>query len=139
MHDATKVLLGTTTKDQRVIDNVPGAIAAGLAVRAKSDGTYTVAHADGATIGVSVGVSLSGHSRTAVCREGLGVAIQLTSAFTPTVGAQVAISDTTGKAIGYTGTGDRYFNASYASSTLTGIAEDGSEVNVALIDFPGGL
>jgi hypothetical protein len=138
-HDASVVLLGSVKSSFKKVDNVPGTLAAGLAVRSKSDGTYTTATADGSTIGISLGKDLSNTGRMPVVREGIGVPILLTAAFTPTVGAQVAISNTTGMAITYSGSGDAYVNASYASGVLTGIDESGAEVDVALIDFPGGL
>lgn len=137
-HDATKVLLGSTQSSVKEVDNRAGVIAAGLIVRLKSDGTIVVTAADGNALGISLGRSLSNTSRTAIARKGLRIPVQLTDAFTPTVGAQVNISDTTGKAIA-SGAGATAMNAVYATSTLTGIDEDGSEVNVALIDFPGGL
>lgn len=138
-HDSTKVLMGQTKDSFKVVKSVKGSLAAGLAVRAKSDGTFTTAKADGATIGVSLGGDLSGGSRMAYVAEGTRVPIQVTEGDTPVVGAQVAISDTTGLAIDYTGTGDTYYNAYYSEVGLTGIDEDGEEVDVALIDFPGGL
>jgi hypothetical protein len=58
--------------------------------------------------------------------------------FTPTLGAQVNISDTTGFGAA-AGAGATGVNATYASGLLTGIMEDGTEENVALIDMPGGL
>ena len=137
-HDATKVLMGATQSTLKHITNAKGSIAAGLIVRQKSDGTISIAAADGQALGISVGKELSDISRTAICRSGLAVPILLTSAFTPTLGAQVHISDSTGKA-GAAGAGFTGMNAVYASSTLTGVLEDGTTANVALIDFPGGL
>jgi len=143
-YQSDKIQLGTTQSSFRTIDNVPGTIAAGKVVHAKSDGTYTVAIADGAAIGVSVGKDLSDIARTAVCRRGTGVPILLTAAFDPTIGTQVNISDTTGLAIA-AGAGATGVNAVYASGRQggtgvnNGIDEDGNAVGVALIDFPGGL
>lgn len=137
-HDATKVLLGSTPSSVKEIDNRAGEIAAGLAVRLKSDDTISIAAADGNLLGISAGKSLSDTSRTAVVRKGLRVPILLTASFTPTKGAQVHISDTTGKAIA-AGAGATGVNAVYATSTLTGVKEDGTTDNVALIDFQGGL
>lgn len=137
-HDATKVLLGATQSTMKVVTNAAGSIAAGLIVRQKSDGTISIALADGAPLGISIGKELSDISRTAICRAGLAVPVLLTAAFTPTLGAVVVISDTTGKAIA-AGAGATAVNAVYASSTLTGVLEDGTTANVALIDFPGGL
>jgi hypothetical protein len=138
MHDATKALLGTTTSSVKEVDNRKGTIAAGLAVRLKSDDTISTAAADGNLLGISLGRDLSDTGRTAICRKGLRVPIQLTSAFTPAIGAQVGIDDTTGKAKA-SGAGVTGVNAIYASGVLTGIDEDGGNVNVAMIDFPGGL
>ncbi len=140
-HDATKVQLGTTQSSFKVVDNVVGSIEAGLVVCSDDDGTYDVTAASGATVGVSLGKDLSDGPRMALVREGLRVPVQVGSG-TPAVGAQVAISDTTGKTVDYTGSGDRYVNAVFASVKLTngGIKEDGTTLcDIALIDFPGGL
>lgn len=137
-HDATKVLLGSTRSNIKEVDNKAGSIAAGTLVRLKSDGTISVASADGNILGVSLGKDLSDTSRTAICRKGLGVPVLLTAEFTPTLGAQVHFSDTTGLAIA-SGGGATGVNAIYASGVLTGVKEDGTTASVALIDFPGGL
>lgn len=137
-HDPTKVLLGGVQSSFKVVTNKAGSIAAGLIVRQKSDGTITTAAADGQAIGISLGKELSDISRTAICRAGLLVPVQLTAAFTPVVGAQVHISDTTGRA-GTAGAGFTGMNAIYQSAVLTGVMEDGTSQNVALIDFEGGL
>ena len=136
-HDSTKVQMGVSQSSVKEIDNRAGAIAAGLAVVLKSDGTITTATADGAYLGISMGRSLSDTSRTAIARKGLRVPIQLTNSFTPTIGAQVIVSATTGKAAS-SGTS---LNATYVSASLTGIDEDGAALadGCALIDFPGGL
>ncbi len=138
MHDATKVLLGVPKTNDSAVDNLKGTIAAGLVVRHKSDGTISVAAADGPPRGVSLGTSLSGLDRTSMARRGLKIPLILTAAFTPTLGAQVHISDTTGKGIA-SGAGATGMNATYASGLLTGIQEDGTEIPAALIDMPGGL
>jgi hypothetical protein len=137
-HDSTKVLLGAVVSSFKVVTNAIGAIAAGTIVRQKSDGTISIAAADGQAIGISLGKDLSDANRTAICRAGLKVPVLLTSAFTPTLGAQVHISDTTGLAIA-SGAGATGMNAIYASGVLTGVKEDGTTANVALIDFEGGL
>lgn len=137
-HDASKVILGATISSVKTIDNYAGTIAAGLCVHLKSDGSLSLAVADGSKLGISAGKSLSDTARTAVVRKGLGVPILLTAAFTPVKGAQVHISDTTGKA-GTAGAGFTATNALYQSAVLTGVLEDGSEADVALIDFQGGL
>lgn len=140
-HDASKVVLGATKSTFRVVTNIPGATrAAGLLVRRKNDGTSSLAKTDGEAVGISVGRNLSGlTNQTYVCRAGLGVPVQLASGFTPVIGAQVHMSDTTGQA-GTAGTGYTGINAVYASGKLTGISEvDGSAVDVALIDMVGGV
>ncbi len=140
MHDATKVQLGNVPESTKDIDNKKGTIAAGLIVRLKSDGTISIAAADGAPLGVSVGRDLSDAGHTSIVRRGLRVPILLTAAFTPAVGAQVNISDTTGKAIA-AGAGATGMNATYATGPLTAIDEDGNATanGAALIDMPGGL
>lgn len=136
-HDASKVLMGSSQSNVKEVDNRAGVIAAGLAVHLKSDGTITTAVADGAFLGISLGRSLSDTSRTAIGRKGLRVPILLTNGLTPTIGAQVTISDTTGKAAS-SGTA---VNAVYVTSTLSAVDEDGAAIadGAALIDFPGGL
>lgn len=138
MHNASKVLMGATRSNIREVDNKKGTIVAGLAVRLKSDDTIVVTAADGNLLGISLGKDLSNVGRTAICRKGLGVPVKLADGFTPTIGAQVHISDTTGEAAA-SGSGKTGVNAVYVSGVLTGVQEDGTEANVALIDFPGGL
>lgn len=138
MHDSTKVLMGATRSGMKHVVNKVGAIAAGLIVRLKSDDTLSIASADGLPLGISLGKDLSNTNRTAICRAGLEVPILLTAAFTPSIGAQVNVSDTTGKA-GTAGAGFTAMNAVYVSGVLTGVLEDGTTASVALIDFQGGL
>ncbi len=140
MHSPTKVLMGATRSNIKEVDNRPGSIAAGLAVRLKSDDTITTAAADGALLGISLGRSLSDTGRTAIARKGLSVPIQLTSGFSPAIGDQVEIDDVTGKAKA-TGAGVTAVNATYVSEKLTMVDEDGNETAdaVAYIDFQGGL
>jgi len=140
-HDSSKVLMGAVTSNVYESDNKKGAtvIEAGLVVRLKSDNTPSIAAADGSVLGVSLGRDLSDTGRTAIARKGLGIPVICDDAFTPAIGAAVAISTTTGKAKAYTGTGDAYVNAVYKSAVLTGLGEDGLDKRVALIDFPGGL
>ena len=137
-HDASKVLFGGILKSFKVVDNKIGTILAGLAVRLKSDGTISIAAADGSLLGISCGKDLSDAGRTAIVRSGLAVPLKLTAAFTPVLGAQVFISDTTGLGIA-TGAGATGVNAVYASGLLTGINEDGTNSPAALIDMQGGL
>lgn len=137
-HDATKVLLGGTQSSFRKVTSHVGSIEAGLIVRQKSDGTLSVAKADGEILGVSLGKDLSNAGRTAVCRAGLKVPVQITAAQTPALGAAVNVSDTTGKTAA-SGAGATAYKGSYSSAVLTGIKEDGTTVDVVLVDMPGGL
>lgn len=149
MQNANHALMGSTGSSAREISNHKGVIEAGLAVRLKSDDTLVVTQADGSLLGVSVGKDLSDIGRTAICRKGLRVPVKLASGFNPTIGAACAVSDTTGEFKAYTGTGDRYVNATYATGRLGGSGQTGGiaegatsdvgTVGVALIDMPGGL
>lgn len=138
MHNTGEVLMGSTTSNIREVTNKVGSIEAGIAVRLKSDGTISIAKADGELLGLSLGKDLSNTDKTAICRKGLRVPVKLTAAFNPTVGAVVSLSDTTGLAIA-SGVGATAVNAVYASGRIVGKAEDGTEVGAALVDFPGGL
>ena len=140
MHNASKVLMGQIGSNIKEIDNRagdPATFEAGLCVHLKSDDTLSLAAADGSKLGISLGRSLSDTKRTAIARKGVAVPIQVANGFTPTVGAQVQISTTTGKAVS-SGTA---VNAVFVAVGLTGVNEDGSDIAdpVALIDFPGGL
>ena len=133
LQDTTKVALGGTAGTFKKVDNFPGTIAAGLAVVSKSDGTYTKTLSDGALVGISLGGDLSNTGRMAVCREGEGVPLQVD--FTPTIGDQVQIHSTSGLGVA-SGT---EVNAFYTTGVKTGVKEDGTTTNVALIDMVGGL
>lgn len=139
MHNASVIQLGTTQSSFKQVDNVsgdPATLAAGLVLHAKSDGTFTLAVADGAPVGVSLGRSLSATKHVPVVRRGIRVPVRLQSGFTtPTIGGAVSVHATSGMADA-TGTA---VNAVYSSGLMTGKDEDGNSVNVALIDFPGGL
>ncbi len=141
IHNANTVLMGTTQSSIKEVSNHKGAIAAGIAVRLKSDDTIVTTKADGQLLGISLGEDLSGTDKTAIARKGLRVPLKLTAAFSPVIGAVVVLSDTTGLGIA-AGGGATATNAVYATGKLTvgGIAEDGTTgVDVALIDFPGGI
>lgn len=135
MHDPTKVLLGATRSSFKTVDNELGVVEAGLAVVQESAAIGTTL-ASGSLKGVSLGKSMSDTSRTAICRRGTGVPIQLHTAFTPVLGGQVLLHATNGKAVESAGTG---VNAIYASGKLSGVKEDGTSCDVAYIDFAGGL
>lgn len=134
-HDASKVLLGSTKSSFRTVDNKAGSVAAGKIVVVTSADALSTTLSAGGILGVSLGKDLSDTGRTAIVRRGTQVPVLLGDAFTPDIGAQVQFHATDGSAVA-SGTA---VNAVYASSILTGITEAGTEVNVALIDFPGGL
>jgi hypothetical protein len=138
MHDPTKVVMGSTGSNHRVVQNYVGTRAAGLILRLKTaDGTLSITKADGELLGVSLGKDLSDTNRTAVCRAGLNVPVLLKSGYNPTPGAVVEVDDATGLA---TGDGTKTATAGvFASGRLVGIAEDGTEVGVALVDMEGGI
>lgn len=140
MHNASKVQMGTVLSSGPTNDNYagdPATFIAGLCVHLKSDGTLSLASADGSKLGISLGRSQSDTLRTSICRKGIKVPIQVANGFTPAVGAQVQISTTTGKAVA-SGTA---VNAVYRAISLTGVTEDGTDLAdpIALIDYPGGL
>jgi hypothetical protein len=139
-HSATTVYMGSHGSniiESQSFDADPATFLAGLCGHLKSDGTVSLASADGSKIGISLGRSLSDIKRTSFACRGEKVPILLTNGFTPTVGAQVQISTTTGKAVS-SGTA---VNAYYRTSTLTAYDEDGVAITdgAALIDFAGGL
>lgn len=80
MHDATKVLLGTSTSSSRDISSEPAdpaTFVAGLAVRRASDGGLQLDDDSTALlIGISLGRDLANSERTAVIRAGLGVPLR---------------------------------------------------------------
>lgn len=140
MHSATTVYMGAHKSNIIESDNWigdPATFKAGLCCHLDDDGDLSLASADGSKLGISLGRSLSDHKRTTVARKGKGVPVLLTNGFTPTVGAQVQISTTTGKAVS-SGTA---VNAIYVSGALTAYDEDGVVIadGAALIDFIGGL
>ncbi len=139
MHNPNIAVLGAVKSSFREVSNAKGTVAAGLLCHQKSDGTVTITKSDGAAVGISLGRDLSNTNRVSYCRKGAAVPIQLTAAFTPTIGAQVNISDTTGKAIA-SGGGATAYNAIYTKLLTDGaIDEDGNAVIAAEIDFIGGL
>lgn len=142
MHNANKVQMGSVGSNIKNVINVPGDPAtfpAGLVVHLTSTGAISLTASAGSKIGVSLGASLSATKRVAVCIEGLDVPVQVDPAgpFTPTLGAQVQIHATSGKAVS-SGTG---VNAYYSKVGLIGVKEDGTELAdpVSLINLPGGL
>lgn len=152
-HSTSKALMGSVGSSLREVSNAAtvsgAAIDAGLGVIMEDDGRISLDTSEGSIVGISLGKDLSDTNRTPFCRKGLKVPVKLKAGFDPTIGAAVAIEDDTGLARAYTGSGDRYVNAVYASGRLGGtgatggIAEGATDetgtVGVALIDFPGGL
>lgn len=140
VHNPNTVLLGSTRANIKEVGNRKGIIAAGIAVRLKSDGTISTASADGGLLGISLGRDLSDTGRTAIAYKGTKVPLRLTVGFTPTIGAPVGIDNVTGlgKAAG---AGVTTVNATYVELLSDGaVPEDGSaNVPCAIIDFPGGL
>jgi len=140
-HSATTVYMGTHGSNAIESDNWlgdPATFLAGLCVHLDDDSSpLSLAVADGSKLGISLGKSLSDHSRTSVARRGLKIPILLANGFTPTVGDAVQISTTTGKAVASGTT----VNALYVSTTLTAYDENGDVISdgAAYIDFPGGL
>jgi hypothetical protein len=137
---SSSIYMGNVGSNIKEVDNRagnPATFLAGLCVHLKSDDTLSLAAADGSKLGISLGRSLSDTQRTAICRKGLRVPVLLANGFTPTIGAAVQISTTTGKAVSSGTT----VNAVYVSSTLVAYDEDGTVISdgCALIDFPGGL
>lgn len=139
-HSATTVYMGSHGSNVLESDNWPGDPAtfkAGLCVHLDDDGDLDLAASAGGKLGISLGKSLSDTKRVPVARKGKKIPILLTNGFTPTIGAQVQISTTTGKAVS-SGTA---VNAVYVSGTLTAYDEDGVVIDdgAAYIDFIGGL
>lgn len=140
MHSATTIYMGSTRSNLKGVGNYAGdptTFLAGLCVHLKSDGTISLASADGSKMGISLGRSQSNHKRVPIAFEGKDIPILLTNGFTPTIGAQVQISTTTGKAVS-SGTA---VNAYYTTSTLTAYDEDNAAITdgAALITMIGGL
>jgi len=152
-HNTSKALMGSTASNHKEVTNflsVSGTpIEAGLACILESTGKVSLDTSEGALVGISLGKDLSDTNRTAVVRKGLRVPVKLKAGFDPAIGGVVAIENDTGLARAYTGSGDRYVNANYATGRIGGtgvtggIAEgatsDTGSVGVAYIDFPGGL
>lgn len=141
MHDTTKVQMGAPSSSERTVVSHVGTIAAGTVVRRKSDGTLSTINTDGDFYGVSLGKDLSNAGYSAICTAGLGIPVTLTSAFDPTIGGVVTVSNSTGFAAS-SGTATA---ATYATGRIGGTGvnggqqEDGTTVGAALIDMVGGL
>lgn len=139
-HDTSKIQLGAVYSNDRLVDSKVGTVEAGLAVVLESDDTLSSDTSEGAYVGVSLGRDQSNTNKTSFAKRGAGIPLLLKDGFDPTVGDPVAIEDDTGLAKAYTGTGDQYINAVWASVRKTAIKEDGTTHarGVALIDMVGG-
>lgn len=141
-HNTSKVLMGCPRSSDRTVVSHIGEIAAGIAVRRKSDGTLSTTSTDGDFYGVSLGKDLSKAGYSAICVAGLGIPLQLTDGLDPSVGGVVSISNSTGKGASSSATATA---ATYATGRIggTGVAggilEDGTTVGACYIDMPGGL
>lgn len=141
-HDATKVLLGAALcpASQMAVESVPGDIAAGLAVRKNTTtGAYQVAASGaGPILGVSMGRSLGKNGYFSLCYSAPKILVQLGSAHTPTVGAQVHIDDTNGKT--KASGGGATATAGVYEKLVTGIDEvAGGTVACAIVNMTSGL
>lgn len=141
-HNPNKVLLGSHGSSDFVAsceNGDPATFKAGLVVHLKSDKTLSLASADGAKIGVSMGRSLSDTAKTSVARSGNFIPVQITdeSGFDYVViGQPVEVSATTGKAV----SDGNATGAIYVSGPIKGIDPvTKAEIDVALIDMAGGL
>lgn len=139
-HSTTTVYLGSHGSNVLESDNWagdPATFKAGLCCHLDDDGDVDLASASGGKLGISLGKSLSDHKRVTVARKGKKIPVLLDTGLEPTVGAQVQISTTTGKAVA-SGTA---VNAIYVSGKLTAYDEDGAAITdgAAYIDFIGGL
>jgi hypothetical protein len=139
-HSTTKVQLGATSTNFKIVENHAGSIAAGKICRLKSDDTITTAAADGNILGVSLGTSLSDTAVTAIVKKGTRVPVCLTAAFQPAIGGSLCVDDVTGLAKA-TGGGVTTTNGIFVTGRLTSISESGTETanDVALVDMAGGL
>ena len=144
MHDTSKCVMGggqSSIKDVRskkAKSGSVGLVPAGTVVHLKSDDTLSPVASDGAVVGISMGKDQSNTDRVSYCERGNAIPALLTSGFTPTKTAAVYYDPTTGKLAASSGSATA-LNARYASGKLTGIAEDGTSVDAALIDFNGNL
>lgn len=142
MHNPNVVLMGALKSSIKESTCKKGAIPAGKFVHWKtSDDSLSVAAADGKLKGVSLGKDLSNTNFTAYVERGKGVPVLLTAGFTPVLGANVYYDNTTGLAVTSSSSANVIAVAATYSQVPSGggIAEDGSAVEAAVIDFIGGL
>lgn len=140
MYSATTIQMGTHKSNDIAVDNWvgdPATFKAGLCVHLDDDGDLSLAAADGAKMGISLGRPLNGRALTSVARKGKGIPVLLDTGLEPVIGAAVQISTTTGKAVASGTT----VNAVYVSAKMSAIDEDGVAITdgAAYIDFVGGL
>lgn len=139
-HDTSKIQLGATYSSDLLADSKVGTVEAGKAVVLEDDDTLSTDTSEGSYVGVSLGRDQSNTNKTSFAKRGTKIPLLLKTGFDPTIGDPVAIEDDTGLAKAYTGTGDQYINAVWASERKTAIKEDGTthDNGVALIDMVGG-
>lgn len=140
-HDADKVMLGASLVPaiHAAVESVPGSIKAGYAVRKNTTtGAYQVASSGaGPILGISMGKSPGNAGTFGLCHSSPKVALRIKSGFTPTVGTQVNIDNTTGEAAA-SGGGATAISAVYLS-LKDGIDEEtGESVDVAIVDLTNG-
>lgn len=143
-NDPTKVMMGASLvgASYESVESLDGNIAAGLCFRKNtSTGAYQVAASGaGPILGLSRGRSLGGAGTFSGMYQSPKGVLQLTGSFTPSVGAQVHINNTTGK--GDASGGSATATAAIYEKVLLGggVSEiDGSAIDVAIINFTSGF
>lgn len=134
---ANKIQIGTSKSTYKKVESIKGTLEIGTFAYLKTDGSLSNLAADGKMLGVVIG-SKNGYND--IVRIGSMIPVKLTASFDPAIGAQVAVSDSTGLAKAYTGTGDGYIDALYRSSDVDALNEDGTAAanKFAYIDYNGG-
>lgn len=140
MHNPEKVLLGSHGSSAIVADcevGDPATFKAGLVVRRPTSSGLSLT--SGSPIGISLGRSLSDHSKVAVARTGNLIPVLLdpeAEDFDFVVKGAYMEFDSNGKAC-ESGTATQAF---YVSGPIKGIDPiTGEEFDCAIVDFPGGL
>lgn len=132
MHDASKVLMGTTrssAKDISTHDADPATFLAGLVCRQKSDGALSLAKSDGFNVGISLGKSLSDTKKTDILRTGEGVPILLTELYAALTKANLTF---TAKAIGSGGNDISIIFADTATAGSETISVTDNQITVGI-------
>jgi hypothetical protein len=141
-HDSTKIRMGTVLRGKpEITTEYPGTSVPGQAWRLKSDGTLSKAVADGELMGIDGGVDMGYAGKIALIRRGYGVPVKLKAEETLAKGDVLGIDDVTGEAAAVT-TGVSASNAVVvvgSAAGMKGILDDGTEIDVVLVDMEGGL